>query len=92
MRARSFALRDRYPHVLQGLICAEEAQDYSDPPTDNPKLPPPVKMATDEQLSQIFDMSQYRCISDDQRRKIDNAMDSLTWNQAVKYIQAHFSH
>jgi hypothetical protein len=28
MRARSWALRDMFPHVLQGLGCAEEVQDY----------------------------------------------------------------
>lgn len=28
MRARGFALRDAFPHVLRGLITAEEAQDY----------------------------------------------------------------
>ncbi len=28
MRARGFALRDQFPDVLQGLILAEEAQDY----------------------------------------------------------------
>ena len=30
MRARSFALRDVFPHVLKGLILAEEAMDYID--------------------------------------------------------------
>jgi hypothetical protein len=30
MRARSYALRDQFPDVLQGLILAEEAQDYVD--------------------------------------------------------------
>jgi len=28
MRARSFALRDSFPHVLKGLILGEEAMDY----------------------------------------------------------------
>jgi hypothetical protein len=30
MRARGFALRDAFPDALQGLILAEEAQDYKD--------------------------------------------------------------
>lgn len=30
MRARSYALRDQFPDVLQGLILTEEAQDYTD--------------------------------------------------------------
>ncbi len=30
MRARSFALRDVFPDVLQGLGCTEEVQDYPD--------------------------------------------------------------
>ena len=35
MRARSWALRDMFPHVLQGLGCAEEVQDY--PESDKTK-------------------------------------------------------
>lgn len=31
MRARGFALRDAFPHVLKGLITAEEAGDYPKP-------------------------------------------------------------
>jgi hypothetical protein len=31
LRARSFTLRDAYPDVLKGLVCAEESGDYSTP-------------------------------------------------------------
>lgn len=34
MRARGFALRDVFPHVLKGFITVEEAQDY---PSDKPQ-------------------------------------------------------
>lgn len=35
MRARGFALRDAFPDALQGLILAEEAQDYKDVSPDS---------------------------------------------------------
>ena len=44
MRARGFALRDSFPDALQGLVLAEEAQDYRTPrnvetaPVEPPKL------------------------------------------------------
>lgn len=37
MRARGFALRDVFPHVLKGLIFTEEAQDYPAPVDITPR-------------------------------------------------------
>jgi hypothetical protein len=44
MRARGFALRDKFAHLLMGLISAEEAGDYHDKQPMNvvPHAPKPV--------------------------------------------------
>ena len=50
LRARSFTLRDAYPDVLKGLVCAEESGDYPTPgievvPARAAPAPTPVTVA-----------------------------------------------
>lgn len=50
LRARGFALRDQFPDVLQGLILAEEAQDY---PIEN-VTPQPAPVSKAAELANRF--------------------------------------
>lgn len=51
MRARGFALRDKFPDALKGLITQEEAQDYPTTVTfsDKPPIKEPQPLSADEE-------------------------------------------
>jgi hypothetical protein len=53
MRARAFALRDKFPDVLKGLKIAEEVMDYVDPEPqpEQPKIQATIVVPTEKALS-----------------------------------------
>ena len=53
MRARAFALRDKFPDVLKGLKIAEEVMDYIEPDMvpEQPKIQATIVVPTEKALS-----------------------------------------
>lgn len=91
MRARAFALRDKFPDVLKGLRIAEEVMDYVEPETtpEQPKIQATIVVPTEKALATPAEGQQSTQEQATAAQEEDAGEKVIEREEAVKYFQAY---